>query len=132
MRRPALRATAVVLGLPTAVVAGVAVGSLADDAGVGTAFTLAAALAPVVAYAWVADRWWAAFPLPILVGTTYLTILRIVDAKTGGCSICGEDEDWSNYPYWFALTAVVPITFVVAVVTGIRRSRDHSRMHPDR
>ncbi|MFL6110236.1 MAG: hypothetical protein ACJ786_02635 [Catenulispora sp.] len=127
MRNPKLRAAAVILGLPLAVVVGVVAGTLMDDGGSPWEATLLVILAPVVAYGWNANRWWVVFPLPLFVGGTYLVVLRIIDLKTGGCSICGEDEDWSNYPYWFIFTTLLPVTFILAVAVGARRARDEAR-----
>jgi hypothetical protein len=82
------------------------------------------ALLPVVAYGYVANRWWTV-AMPTVWGALLLGVLRLIDLKTGGCHVCGEDEDWSNYPYVFAFTAVVPATFCVVVGVGMRRARDH-------
>jgi hypothetical protein len=47
--------------------------------------------------------------------------LRIADLIAGTCSVCGSDEDWGNYPFFFSTIAVVPMTFALAVgvVIGI-------------
>jgi phosphotransferase system glucose/maltose/N-acetylglucosamine-specific IIC component len=63
----------------------------------------------------------------VIVAAIYLAILRVIDAKTGACSVCGEDEDWSNYPYLFAIAAVLPVVFVVMVGVGTRKARDGAR-----
>lgn len=127
MRDPKIRGAALVLGLPLAVAAGFGVGTLIDHLGAPTAPTALAALIPVISYGWLANRWWVVFPLPAIVGAAYLLVLRVIDWKTGGCSVCGEDEDWSTAPYWFAFTLVIPLTVVLAVAVGARRARDRGR-----
>src|SRR4051812_39461051 len=119
MRDPRLRIAGVIVGLPLSVVAGIGVGTLIDHVGAPTLVSVLIALVPVLVYGWAANRWWAAFPLPVVVGGAYLMTLRIVDWKTGGCSVCGEDEDWSNAPYWYAATVLLPVTSLAVVGVGL-------------
>jgi hypothetical protein len=124
MRDPKVRAAGVILGLPVMVAAVIAIAFALHSLRVSTGVGVPVALVPVLVYGWLANRWWAAFPLPIIVGAIYLAVRRVIDLETGGCSICGGDEDWSNYPYWFAFTAVLPATVLVFLGVGVRRASD--------
>jgi hypothetical protein len=78
-------------------------------------------LGATVLYGALVAQWWA-IGMPTLWGTAFLITLRLVDDQTGGCSVCGSDEDWSNYPYFFFVIAIVPWTAAVAVGVGVRRA----------
>jgi hypothetical protein len=80
----------------------------------------------VVIYGWFANRW-VALAMPPAWGALALIVLRLIDLKTGGCHVCGEDEDWSSYPLFFGVGTVLPATFAVLVGVGARRSVELKR-----
>lgn len=64
-------------------------------------------LVPAAVFGMVVSRRWI-LALPAL-GALLLVILRIADLATGGCSVCGSDESWQNYPFFFFAAVVVPV-----------------------
>jgi hypothetical protein len=69
--------------------------------------------------------------LPMLWSAILLAVLRIADLVTGACSVCGSDENWGNYPVFFFVIAVVPMTaLLIGVVIGIL-ARPLRRSLPD-
>jgi hypothetical protein len=124
MRVPDRRTAGIILGLPVAAAAADGIAYALQSAGTTDAVFVPLLLLPMVVYGYLANRWWAAFPLPVIVAALYLGVLRIVDWRTGGCSVCGEDEDWSNYPYFFLFIAVLPATVCVTLGVGLHRARD--------
>lgn len=75
-------------------------------------------LVPMAVYAAVVARVWT-LAMPLAWSFVYLGVLRIVDLATGGCSVCGSDEDWGNYPGFFLFIGVIPMTFAIAVGLSI-------------
>ncbi|MFL5894921.1 MAG: hypothetical protein ACJ76Z_07375 [Thermoleophilaceae bacterium] len=73
-------------------------------------------LAPSAVFGAIVQRWWTLW-LPLGWTGAYLGAARIADLITGGCSVCGEDEDWSNFPLFVAVVWVAPLT--VALFLGI-------------
>ena len=71
-------------------------------------------LIPIAAFGAVIARPWALW-LPLGWSAVYLAVLRIADLITGGCSVCGSDEDWSNAPFLMLFIVVGPLTAAVAV-----------------
>jgi hypothetical protein len=41
------------------------------------------------------------------------------DLITGECSVCTSDESWGNYPFFFFVIAVVPMTAALALGVAI-------------
>jgi hypothetical protein len=80
------------------------------------AVAAAVLLVPIAVYGAVVGRLWIV-SMPIVWSAVYLAILRLVDLATGSCSVCGSDEDWGNYPWFFLFIGVLPMT--ISIVGGL-------------
>ena len=111
--RAGLPGVAVVLAFPVVVGVSTLLLELADsDELDGVA--IAAYVLPVIAFGAVVARAWA-LVLPLLWGALLVAGLRISDLITGDCSVCSSDENWGNYPMFFFVIAVVPLTVALGV-----------------
>jgi hypothetical protein len=120
-RRRVARVAAVVLGFPLLLAGLIAAyaGLFPDSNLVGT-LGASIVLGGMVLFGMAANRWWAC-ALPLLWAGVPMGIGRIVDLVAGGCSVCGSDDDWGNYPLIIFFVGVVPVTLALAVGVGIRR-----------
>jgi hypothetical protein len=112
-RRSSYRTIGEVCVLPLLVVLSWGVLALLDAEELN-ALTAVVWLLPVALYAAVVFRLWT-LVLPLAWSTIVLGAIRLVDLVTGGCSVCGYEEDWSNYPILFLLFCVIPLTVAAAI-----------------
>lgn len=75
-------------------------------------------LIPIAIFGAVIARAWVLL-LPTFWSVVFLGGLRIFDLVAGTCSVCGSDEDWSNYPFFFIAFALIPMTVAIAAGLGI-------------
>lgn len=109
------RVAATAVGFPITVALSGAVITVTGARDLDTVF-VAIYLVPIALYGAVVSRAWT-LALPLVWSAVFLTVLRVGDLMTGGCSVCGSDEDWGNYPFFFFFIAVVPMT--VALLVGL-------------
>jgi hypothetical protein len=64
--------------------------------------------------------------LPLGWSVVFLAVLRVVDAITGECSVCGSHEDWDTYPVFHFILVVLPLTAVMFV--GVLLYRAYTRV----
>jgi hypothetical protein len=131
LERGSGRIVATVLAFPVIVATSSGIAELAgsDELDAGTA---AVFLVPIAVFGLVVAKAWV-LVLPTLWSALLLAVVRIADLITGACSVCGSDEDWGNYPLFFFVIAVVPMTaaLLIGVVIGILvRPRWRSRPDP--
>lgn len=101
LRRRWTRVAVTALAFPGVVALSYAAVTATDDPNLD-AGSVAAGLGPLVIYGAVVGRAWT-LALPLAWGALFLGVLRLADLLSGGCSVCGEDEDWGNYPLFFAI-----------------------------
>jgi hypothetical protein len=108
-----VRPLATVLAFPVVVASSTAILELAgSDELDGVA--VAAYLVPVIAFGAGVARAWA-LVLPLVWGAAFVGALRVADLITGDCSVCTSDENWSNFPMFFFVIAVVPLMLALGV-----------------
>lgn len=82
------------------------------------AVAAAVLLIPIAIFGAVIARAWVML-LPAFWSAVFLAALRIFDLLAGTCSVCGSDEDWSNYHFFFIAFALIPMTVALAAGVGI-------------
>ena len=116
MTGPRLRTVAAVVAFPVVFLASGGLVQLMDVDGLGLAAVIV--LVPAAAYGAVVMRAWA-LAMPLLWGSAYLGVARLVDLVGGNdeCSVCGSANDgWSIYSM---MVLVVAVALVLAVAFGV-------------
>ncbi|MBE2319371.1 hypothetical protein DVA67_025570 [Solirubrobacter sp. CPCC 204708] len=75
-------------------------------------------LIPIAIFGAVIARAWVLL-LPTIWSLLFLAVLRIYDLLAGTCSVCGSDEDWGNYHFFFIAFALIPMTAALTAGVGI-------------
>jgi hypothetical protein len=129
--RGSVRIMALALAFPVIVAISSGVDALvgSDELDAGSA---AVYLIPIALFGLVVAKGWV-LALPMLWAALLLVVLRIADLITGECSVCSSDEDWGNYPFFFLVIVVVPMTvalFIGVAIGALARPRWRSEPRP--
>jgi hypothetical protein len=121
---------AIALAFPVIVAVSAGVSELAGSDELDAA-TAAVFLVPIAVFGLLVAKGWV-LVLPAFWAAVLLVVLRIADLITRECSVCTSDESWSNYPFFFFVIAVVPMTTALLIGVAIGAlARPLWRSRPD-